>query len=142
MKEIMMTELKRLQNHHKAMGGYNDPLPNMKEVSEDGIWEFFAYGAKSIGYRQMDPKRLAAIGINVKYFMNVHILAIDDNHGVAMHFDTDTRKIRYFTWAVCVHEFREPTAEDFARGVERPAMCYHVSVCKKCGYVRTVDSSG
>jgi len=49
---------------------------------------------------------------------------------------------RYYKFdGPCRHVYRAPTQEDFARGVPRPAMCYHVSVCARCGRVDTVDSS-
>ena len=140
MKTSTMNELKRFE----IPGGYNDPLPMMKETNEAGIRVLFTYGADAIGYRQIDPAKLKAIGIHSKYFMSIHYFLVNtlDKSGVAMSYDGDTERIRYFTWKTCEHEFRVPDHEDFARGVSRPSMCYHVDICTKCGYVREIDSSG
>jgi hypothetical protein len=60
---------------------------------------------------------------------------------LSIHFDYWGKKIRWFTFAGCIHEYRTPTKEEYAAHHDYPGNCYHISICDKCGYWYAVDSS-
>lgn len=126
------------------LGGYNDAFPNMVEMSEEEFAKssFFVNCIEYVGYRQILPNRLPPTMkekqmLSVRYF----ITNVRDMSGFAMSQEYWKGKVRYFRFGPCEHKFRNPTEEDFKNGVPRPAMCFSVSVCEKCGYVYAVDSS-
>ena len=133
-----------------AMGGYNDPLPNMREITEKEFAQshFFSYDAVGYGHKQILPTPLRKAGVepatnghhdcmtSVKYFV------YHDGTGVAMTSDYWAGKVRYFHFAVCDHEMVELSgAECDAKGIQHYGRCWHVRECKKCGYVQSSDSS-
>ncbi len=136
------------QEEEKKFGGYNHPLPNMKEitVAEFSHHPFFTYGPAMYGYRQIMPENLPA---SIKAptnggrpcMMDVMFFVLYDGSGIAMHREYTDETVRYFSFAACEHSYRYPTEEEFAKGVPRPARCFHVSICSKCSHVYAVDSS-
>lgn len=127
----------------KILGGYNDPLPNMVELTPEEFAQssFFTYSVDYIGYRQIDPRRLPE-NIKCKFFMPIkYFINKSDLSGYAMYQEYHEKRVRFFKFTPCVHDWRYPTDEDFAKGCPRPAMCFHVSICTKCGQIECVDSS-
>lgn len=127
------TELREIE------GGYNDALPNMREITEGEFAQhaFFTYDFRWHGYKQILPEKLTAIGITPPggdrpHMMPVKWFALYDKTGVAMHNDWWGKKVRYFSFAVCVHDFTE-------KGIGH---CLTLYTCQKCGFKKQVDSSG
>ena len=127
-----------------SYGDYNGPFPNMKEitVAEFAQSIFFSYDPVFIGHKQILPNRLKGTGIKALSTLTVTYFVFHNGTGIVLHSDYWQKKIRYFSFAVCEHIFRQPTEKEIEGKIApRPARCYHVSVCKKCGYVEAVDSS-
>lgn len=73
--------------------------------------------------------------------MEVRVFGFSDQTGYAIGSNRKNGKVRYFAFG-CNHSYRNPTEEEIQSGkAPRPGMCFHVSVCNKCGTVNTVDSS-
>ena len=128
----------------EVLGGYNDAFPNMKELTEEEFAKssFWSRCIEYVGYRQILPDRLPPTikdtrTLCVRYFITDR----QDFAGYAMSQEYWESKVRYFRFGPCEHKYRNPTEEDFKNGVPRPAMCFNVHVCEKCGYVYAVDSS-
>lgn len=123
-----------------VLGGYNDPLPNMVELNEKEFAQSSAlmYGEQFSGYRQIvNPSVNGGKMLSLTFFITNQ----RDMSGWAISTDYRKGKVRFFKFAACQHKFRESGPEDWAKGVARSRMCFHVSVCEKCGYVREIDSS-
>jgi hypothetical protein len=123
-----------------VLGGYNDPLPNMVELTEKEFARASAltYPEQLSGYRQIvNPKFNNGKVLSLTFFVTNR----QDMSGWAISTDYWAGKVRFFKFAACRHEFRESGPEDWANGVPKSRMCLSVSVCKKCGYVREIDSS-
>jgi hypothetical protein len=147
---------KALYGDEKLYGGCNDSLPNMKEITEADFAQsiFFTYHPIFIGYKQIMPDRLVAAGLQPELntakqpcMMAIHYFVFHNGTGIAMSRDYWSKKVRYFSFFLCKHTLRAPTEEEMrpvaqgGKGYPRPAMCFHVGVCTKCGYVEAVDSS-
>lgn len=127
------------------LGGYNDPLPNMKEITAEEFAQssFFSYFPNFIGSRQIAANRLPEELKQKSYLGVTFYVTQHDWSGFAMSRDYWGKKVRYFSFAPCKHTYRGPIPEDYTnnKGMPRPGRCYSVSVCTKCGYILTVDSS-
>jgi hypothetical protein len=116
---------------------FNTPPTNFEEVDEEWLATkstFRIYGFKYTWFQQV---RLPS----EKHLFDIHCFGSYDGTGFAMHVDYWGKKIRYFKFAGCKHEFRTPTREEYAAHHDYPGNCYHISVCDKCGFWYTVDSS-
>ena len=116
---------------------YNSPPANFKEVDEEWVAKhstFRIYGFKYHWFQQVRYEERMPL-------LNIHCFGSHDGSGFAMHTDYWAGKIRYFSFAGCIHEMREPTREECNEHNSWPGNCYHVSICNKCGYWRAIDSS-
>lgn len=109
-------------------GGFNDPFPNMREVTEADLASsmYFTYPPKFWGYKQIAPNRLPAGIEPVRGFgmLAVHYYVFHDGSGYGMCPDPFQKKMRYFFFSKCEHEYKHTS----------PRMCQHVMTCMKCGY--------
>lgn len=142
LQELRYAESDVQKRDKEVLGGYNDAFPNMRELSESEFAQsaFFSSCIEYVGYRQILPANLSwkeKCILSVRYFITNR----RDFSGFAMCNDYYGGKVRYFKFGPCEHQYRNPTEEDLKNGVPRPAMCFNVSVCEKCGYVYAVDSS-
>lgn len=125
---------------------YNHPPANFREVDEDWIARysrFRIYGFKYIWYSQIfididkpqDMKNQPLIGM--------HFFGDDSSEGIAIYTDyCGEKKIRYFAFAGCFHDMEGLSQEECRKqGIYHGGRCYHVSKCKKCGWVSAYDSS-
>jgi hypothetical protein len=114
---------------------YNEPPANFKEVDEAAIavrhsnYSFYYQWFQQVRFEENKP------------LLGIHCFGSANSQGFAMSFDYWGKRIRYFTFAGCIHEYREPTREEYADHHDWPGNCYHISICDKCGYWYTVDSS-
>lgn len=116
-------------------GGYNDPLPNMKEIEAEEFWRFFSMYGTGIyqGYRQIiekGPPRKAAIP--------VHYFIYTGGTGFAIHVSYNYKYINspkwnpiFYKFAICEHE--RVSTLDTIRG-------WHEGHCRKCGLGMNYDS--
>jgi hypothetical protein len=139
------------QNKHETdYGGFNDPLPNMKEITyEDFACSgFFIWPIQGHEYRQIDPVRM---GQNSKlsnplpkWLLASQVFYVGSPYcdGYVLINDQTTKTIRYFTFAKCHHVYREIGSEE-ARKLGRTHFgnCYHIEVCTKCHVINERDSS-
>ena len=134
----------------KIYGHCNGALPNMKEITEKDFARstFFSYTPEYIGYRQISSESMLAAGLTPDKTQNgrptitrCQFYVFYNGTGIGMSHDYWGGKVRYFSFAVCDHVYRDPNETDFANGCPRPARCFHVSVCTKCDFVSVVDSS-
>lgn len=137
------------ENHQKVWGGYNDPLPNMKEISAEEFSQggFFTWCITGHEFRQIDPNRFNkdALLTPVKYFLSVKIFYLNSPHedGFAMSSDYWGKQVRYFKFARCFHNYREISKKEAeSKGHTHFGNCYHVCECLNCGQIYSYDSSG
>lgn len=115
---------------------YNIPPSNFKEVDEEYIATHFH--CHVMPYQWYQQVRFE----EDKPLLSIHCYGNASSYGYAMHFDYWKAKLRWFTFAGCIHEYRTPTKEEYAAHHDYPSMHVHISVCDKCGYWYSVDSSG
>ena len=123
--------------HREAYGGYNDTPPNWTEIDEREFSRsaFFTYSPEFSEYRQM------RVGQNMP-MLAARLYYMSDGSGFAMAQDYYAQRVRYFKFARCVHEYQGLSrAECRERNIYHGGRCYHVAVCKLCGFVKAVDSS-
>jgi hypothetical protein len=114
---------------------YNVAPANFQEVDEEYIATHHQH--YSFNYQWFQQIRFE----EGKPLLSIHCFGSANSKGYAMHFDYWGKKVRWFTFAGCLHEYREPTKEECAAHHSWPGNCYHVSICDKCGHWYAVDSS-
>jgi len=73
---------------------------------------------------------------------SVRFYYFHDGSVIGMYNDYRAGKVFYLHGRLCDHDFVPVTPEQAREeGLPRPAHCFHVSKCSKCGYVYAVDSS-
>lgn len=114
-------------------GGYNDTLPNMRQVDADKFWgKFGQYGVGEYqGYRQITYESGKRAPKMVHYFI------YSDGTGLAVevkwHYGEEiVWQPTFYSFALCEHE-RKSTL-DTNRG-------WHEGYCTKCGMTMNYDSS-
>lgn len=127
------------------LGGYNDVLPNMQEITmqEFGASGFFSYTPAYITFRQIDPARMQAAGLEPSRYWpyraghttvtitNAKVFVFSDLSGYVMAKDWK-QGVRVFKFAVCKHEHAKE---------EMIGRCLRRMTCPDCGFTREVDSS-
>lgn len=114
---------------------YNVAPANFKEVDE--AWIATHFHCVSTPYQWFQQIRFE----EGKPLLSINCYGSGNSQGYAMHFDYWGKKIRWFTFAGCIHEYRTPTKEEYAAHHDYPGNCYHISICNKCGHWYAVDSS-
>lgn len=94
---------------NQKIGNFNDFPPNYKEIGAHELFDtqFRTYYPSVTEYRQMIEPNKAAISAHLYWYF--------DGTGVGYYFDNKTHKLKWFKFAVCLHELTD-------------------SVCRKCGY--------
>jgi hypothetical protein len=135
--------------HEKVWGRFNDPFPNMVEITSEEFAQsgFFRWSIAGTEYRQIDPKRINPKSIlsPIDSFLSVtsFFLKSPTESGFAMSSDYWSKKVRYFKFALCHHTYKElSSSEASKKGVKHFGNCYHVCECTKCGNIWSYDSSG
>lgn len=120
--------------HREAFGGYNDFPPNWKEIDEtevtSGRCHIRVYRPELIEYRQMGKLMAGA-----KPLLDCRLYFFHDGYGYAVHYDYWKKKIRHFTFARCLHEYKQISRPAGNRSGESRYQC------TKCGYINSVDTS-
>jgi hypothetical protein len=138
--------------HEKEWGNFNDPLPNMVEITIQEFAQsgFFTWCITAQEFRQVDPNRinkstLSTLSSPITTMLSLRIFYTNGpmESGFALSNDYWDKKIRYFKFAKCFHVYEELSVEEAKKaGVEHFGMCYHVCKCKNCGMIHSYDSSG
>jgi hypothetical protein len=129
----------------KVLGGYNEMPPNWETITEsEFLWrfqqnwknEFRQIPLPSIGYGE-GRESLGSREI----FCDVHMWVAPDLSGVGFitHYNgratrstEDAFFAQFFKWTHCEHQFETTVSR----------MSYWEGTCSKCGYHKTIDSSG
>jgi hypothetical protein len=116
---------------------YNQAPPNFKEITEKEFAQSFLWNWAPAKQERRQISREELRGCGIEHPPNQGMLGVlmfwhADKTGVAMSADWWAGKLRFFKFAVCLHDFTG----------EKLGNCYYRHTCKKCGYSHTVDSSG
>jgi hypothetical protein len=124
-------------NEKFGIVNYNTPPANFEEVDEEWFVTkstFRIYGFKYSWYQQVFLP-------NEKGLLSIHCFGSYDGTGFAIHLDYWSKKVRYFKFAGCVHEFRSLTQREKETYQMYDRMCLRHYICDRCGFLHTVDSS-
>ncbi len=134
-----------VKEHEKEWGRYNDSLPNLTEITAEEFAQsgFFTWNIQGFEFRQVDPERIdqSKLLYPIKHFINFRIFYLNspNESGFVMANDYWGKKVRYFKFANCFHDYKEISAKEAGK----PAWnYYHYYKCTKCGQHNEVDSSG
>lgn len=140
---VLHTQPSKYSNNKEfeaLFGGFNDPLPNMKEVEADTFWHYFSmYGTGDYqGYRQV-----VVPDANVPQYRwnrkSLHYFIYWDGTGFAIEVTWSFKssksewKPTFYSFALCEHE-RKSTLDTITG--------WHEGYCTKCGMQMNYDSSG
>lgn len=126
--------------HEKEWGCYNDPLPNLEEITEEQFAQsgFFTWGFTGVENRQISSENFnkGKIFSPVKVFVNANIFYVNspNESGFVIANDYWSGKVRYFKFAKCFHNYKETGKTVWN--------CCHQYQCTKCGQNHEVDTSG
>jgi hypothetical protein len=131
----------------EKLGGYNNMPPNWHEITESEFYWRYGHEANRFhDYRQCKVMTVNGFGAprTDKYtrevYLSVYMFVNHDFSGIgfikhyngqATRSEIDAYWPQYFAWTWCEHEFETIASH----------MCYWEGRCKKCGYVRAIDSS-
>lgn len=123
---------------------YNDPPKGLRRIDEKAFAQskYFSYSPELIEFRQIYVKSNDDLSPDRKGIMiSMTLYWFHDDTGIAIHADYWKGKVEYFAFG-CKHEYKELSQEECReRNIQHYGRCYHVSECKKCGYINAVDSS-
>lgn len=139
--------VEEMRAHEAKWGRFNDPLPNMKEVTENefATCGFFTWVIEGVEFRQIDPKRFpeGSLRSPLKYYFGCKVFYSNGPQFAGYVMGVENGRIRYFTFTDCEHKYRELSQPECrTRKIDHFGNCYHVSECVHCGRIISVDSSG
>lgn len=136
-----LTDKEQKASLEEKLGGYNSMPPNWTEINEgEFLWRFCQKHAN--GYQDFRQVKLPSTGYHgdkraswchVYLWINMDLAGV----GMIVHYngrcaDEDHGyHPQYFKFEYCQHEFETTVSR----------MCYWEGKCKKCGYVKAIDSS-
>ena len=129
--------------HEKKWGGYNDAPPGFKEITAEQFAQsgFFTWCKEGMEHRQIitTPEQHKALLSPITHCFSITMFYMNHGENFAIGHDYWGKKVRYFTFADCYHNWVEITAKEAGK----PAFnCYHYCKCSKCGAQHEYDSSG
>lgn len=129
--------------HEEKWGRFNDPPTGFKEITAEQFAQsgFFTWCKEKMEFRQIDPERIdqSKLLSPIKTFFAITMFYMNHGEHYAIANDYWDKKVRYFTFADCYHDWKEISPAE-AGG---PAYnCYHYYKCSKCDAHWEVDSSG
>lgn len=131
-----------LTAHETKWGRFNDAPPGFKEITAEQFAQsgFFTWVKVGQEFRQVcrgvDQTKMLTPLPEMQAITMFYM-----NHGehFAIAQDYWGKKVRYFTFADCYHDWKEISAKEAGK----PAFnCYHYCKCTKCGASYEYDSSG
>ena len=119
-----------LAAYEKKFGRWNQLPPNFKPITEVefAASKFFIYAPRAIEYRQLSPPVNTPSG---KVY-ELRLYTYYDDTGLAIAVAIASRRVAYFSFAVCEHDMRHTKKLD---------NCLNRYTCAKCGYANDIDSS-
>jgi hypothetical protein len=133
------TSAEDIQKHKEDFGGYNDAPPGFTEITSEEFAQsgFFTWCLEKAEFRQIVPDRIdqSKMLSPVKSMLSVKMFYMNHGDGYALSQDYWGKKVRYFKFAKCYHDYQEIAGASHWN-------CYHVCKCSKCGDVWEYDSSG
>lgn len=125
-----------VKEHEEKWGKFNDCPPNFEEITAEEFAQsgFFTWCKEKIEFRQINPAKIPQDKIKspITSYISITLFFMNDPHWhYAMSGDYWEKKVRYFRFSECIHDYSE-------KGVGR---CLHQYTCSKCGKQYTVDSS-
>ena len=140
MQKLLWVEKDERQRLEKLFGitHPNHPPANFREEDEEWVAKNSrsrVYGFRYTWYHQI-------FFDDNKFLMGMHFFGDDSSEGFAIYPDYWAGKVRYFSFAGCLHEMRELSQEKCKeQDIYHAGRCYHVSKCQKCGWISAYDSS-
>lgn len=124
----------------EKFGGYNDPPPNLKEMSELE-WAQSTYFSRDPIHKEF--RQFVITGTNGRdTFHNFNLFYMDEHSGYAITSEYYEGKVRAFKFG-CEHKYKELSqSECKEKEIRHFGSCYHVTECEKCGHIMCYDSSG
>lgn len=126
--------------------GYNDAPVGFEEITAEAYGNSmgFTYSPEALEFRQFSLKHLDG----QDYYASMTLNWFHDGTGTAIYPDISVydegyhRKttLRFFRFG-CKHEFRALTEEEDHKYKPFHGNCVSSSICDKCGFIHTVDSS-
>ena len=138
---------KEAEEHETKWGRFNFAPPGFKEITDEEFAQsgFFTWCKVGMEFRQLLPENIDQSKMLSPVTQMLTVTMFYMNHGANFAIANDYwgKKVRYFMFADCYHEYVELSKEESEkRGHRHFGNCYHVELCKKCGYVWAYDSSG
>ena len=127
----------QIEQHEKDWGSRNDPPPGLQEITLEEFAQsgFFTWSMEKIEQRYVDLSR--AGNEKLSGWLTLKMVFLPRGEGFAMSHDYWGKKVRFFQFAKCYHDWQEISPAG------RPAWnCYHYYKCTKCGDGYECDSSG
>ena len=129
--------------HEKKWGRFNDAPPGFKEITAEQFAQsgFFTWCKTAQEFRQiyLTPEQQKDMLAPVPHGLSITMFYMNHDCHFAVASDYYGKKVRYFTFADCYHDWREISAKEAGK----PAFnCYHYCKCSKCGASHEYDSSG
>ena len=146
-KLVYISDKEDVEELKKKFGviNYNTPPANFKEVDAEWVAKqstFRTYGFKYHWYQQIFIDTDKQSTIRCQQLKGMHFFGSHDGTGFAMYTDAWTGRIRYFSFAGCIHEYRKLTEKEYIEHKISRGMHDHSGICKKCGYIYYYNSSG
>ncbi len=131
------------KEHEAKWGRFNDCPPGFQEITAEEFAQsgFFTWCKEAQEFRQVDCSKLpkGALLSPVQGLFAITMFYMNHGEHFALGHDYWAKKVRYFKFADCYHDYVEISAKEAGK----PAFnCYHYYKCSKCGHHWEVDSSG
>ena len=137
------TTTAEMHKHAEKWGSYNSAPPGFKEITAEQFAQsgFFTWCKVAQEFRQLiltDEQQKSMLS-PVRHCMSITLFYMNHGEHFGIANDYWAKKVRYFTFADCYHDWKEISAKEAGK----PAMnCYHYCKCTKCGASWEYDSSG
>lgn len=124
----------------EKFGGYNDPPPNFKEMTELE-WAQSSYFSQDPIHKEF--RQFVITGTNGRNtYHNFRLYYMDEHSGYAITNEYYEGKVRVFKFG-CEHRYKELSqAECRDKKINHYGNFFHVTECENCGHIMCYDSSG
>ena len=128
----------------KTWGRFNDFPPGFKEITAGQFAQsgFFTWCIDKFEFRQPIGWDKLPTGTLLKPFTggpSIRMFFMNSGEHFAMAQDYYSKEVRYFTFALCYHDWKEISAKEAGK---QAMNCYHYYKCSKCGAENEQDTSG
>lgn len=132
-----------LAAHEAKWGGFNDVPPGFTEITAEEFAQsgFFTWCKVGMEFRQINPATVDKTKLlsPLETFTSFTLFYMNHGENYAITADYWEKKVRYFKFADCYHDWKEISAAEAGK----PAWNnYHYCKCVGCGASWEYDSSG